>query len=251
MPKLTRAYIPGDEIFTGMSWFHISGITPALSRGAAEASLEAVRAAKKGGLTVSCDLNYRKKLWLWDDSLSRKELAEKTMREILPYVDMVAGNEEDASDVLGIRAGNTDVDSGRLAVDRYPEVASRIIEQFPNVSRVAITLRESISASHNNWGAMLYDGPSGSLFFAPLTGGTYTPYRIKNIVDRVGGGDAFSAGLIYALNDVELKDNLQDVVSYAVAASCLAHSIPGDINYSTRDEVLSLMKGNASGRVKR
>lgn len=240
-----------DDIFEGASWFHISGITPALSRRAAEASLAAVQKAKAAGVTISCDLNFRKKLWNWDSSLPPRELAEKTMREILPFVDTIIGNEEDASDVLGIRAGDTDVEKGRLAVDRYPGVAEKILKEFPKASRVAITLRESLSAGHNNWGAMLYDAKEGRGFFAPLDGDAYSPYQIRNIVDRVGGGDAFSAGLIYALTDDELGSNPADAVAYAAAASCLAHSIHGDFNYSSKEEVLSLMKGNASGRVKR
>ena len=237
--------------FSGADWFHISGITPAVSKTAAEASLAAVKAAKAAGLTVSCDLNYRKKLWNWEPGTSRRELAERTMRGLLPFVDIVIGNEEDAWDILQIKAGDTDVTSGKLEVNRYPDVAKKIIAQFPNVSRVAITLRESISASHNNWGAMLFDGASGDSFYAPLSGDEYKPFEIKNIVDRVGGGDAFSAGLIYALTDEELSGSLQDSLSYAVAASCLCHSIMHDFNYSTREDVMALMKGDASGRVKR
>ena len=239
------------DAFEDAHWFHISGITPAISRVAAEASLTAVKKAKEAGLQVSCDLNFRKKLWKWDPGTNPRELAEKTMRGILPFVDVVIGNEEDAWDILQIKAGETDVHSGKLEIDRYPDVARQIISQFPDVQKVAITLRESLSASHNNWGAMLYDGKTERSFFAPLYGSQYKPYEIKNIVDRVGGGDAFSAGLIYALTDDELSRNLQDSLGYAVAASCLCHSIPNDINYSTREEVISLMKGDASGRVKR
>jgi 2-dehydro-3-deoxygluconokinase len=240
-----------EGFFQDASWFHISGITPAISRKGAQASLMAVKKAKEYGVTVSCDLNFRKKLWKWDSCCDPRDLAEKTMREILAYVDVSIGNEEDAWDVLQIKAGDTDVDSGHLAIDRYPDVAKQIVEQFPNVSKVAITLRESLSASHNNWGAMLYDAESQQAYFAPLSDDRYQPYQIKNIVDRVGGGDAFSAGLIYALTDDEFSQNLQDALAYAVAASCLCHSIQGDFNYSTRSEVISLMKGDASGRVKR
>jgi 2-dehydro-3-deoxygluconokinase len=238
-------------IFEDSTWFHISGITPAISREAADAALIAVKKAKEGGLTVSCDLNYRKKLWRWAPQVPPRELAERTMRDLLPFVDIVIGNEEDAHDVLGIEAAGTDVGKGRLAVERYPQVAARIIEQFPNVSRIAITLRESHSADHNDWGGMLYDGASGRAYFAPSAGGIYSPYQIKDIVDRIGGGDAFAAGLIFALTDDELKADLQDCLSYAAAASCLCHSIRGDFNYSTMADVLSLMKGNASGRVSR
>ncbi|MDC7227243.1 MAG: sugar kinase [Spirochaetales bacterium] len=237
--------------FSGADWFHISGITPAISKTAAEASLSAVKEAKNAGLSVSCDLNFRKKLWKWEDGTAPRDLAEKTMRKILPYVDVVIGNEEDAWDVLQIKAGDTDVHSGKLEIARYPDVAKKIIAQFPNVTRVAITLRESLSATHNNWGAMLYDSSTDKAFFAPMSDDGYQPFEIKNIVDRVGGGDAFSAGLCYALTDDELSGNLQDALSYAVAASCLCHSIQNDFNYSSRDEVMSLMKGNSSGRVKR
>ncbi|HAK46045.1 MAG TPA: sugar kinase, partial [Spirochaeta sp.] len=194
--------------FEAADWFHISGITPAISKTAADASLAAVKEAKTAGLTVSCDLNYRKKLWKWEPGTAQRELAEKTMRGMLPYVDVVIGNEEDAWDILRIKAGDTDVHSGKLEINRYPDVAKKIIAQFPNVSRVAITLRESLSASHNNWGAMLYDGISARAFFAPMSGEDYKPFEIKNIVDRVGGGDAFSAGLIYALTDDELSASL-------------------------------------------
>ncbi len=239
------------EAFAGADWFHISGITPAVSRVSAEASLVAVKEAKAAGLQVSCDLNYRKKLWKWDPPTPQKELAETHIRKILQYVDVVIGNEEDAWDMLQIRAGDTDVESGSLEIERYPDVAKKIVEQFPHIAKVAITLRESLSASHNRWGAMLYDAKKRGAYFAPRFKGEYSPYDIKNIVDRVGGGDAFSAGLIYALTDEDLSKDLQDSLSYAVAASCLCHSILHDFNYSTREDVLSLMKGNASGRVKR
>ena len=241
---------PWDEIFRSADWFHISGITPAISENAAIVVLEAVKKAKKCDLKVSCDLNFRKKLWQWDVSMPPKDLAEKTMRQILPFVDVIIGNEEDASDVLGIKADGTDVQSGKLAIDKYPQVAKKIIEQFPNISKVAITLRESISASHNNWGAMLYDNIEQKPFFAPFKDGRYEPYQIKNIVDRVGGGDSFAAGLIFALTTLELSPP-QSAISFAVSASCLAHSIKGDFNFSNRNEVEMLMKGSGSGRVVR
>ncbi len=247
--------IPGDqyawkEIFGNSHWFHITGITPSLSRIAAEATLGAVREAKAQKLQVSCDLNFRKKLWRWDPSLSANKLAESTMREILPYVDLVFANEEDAADVLGIHARDTDVQSGKVAVEHYPEVAREIVRQFPNVSRVAITLRESISATHNNWGAMLYENARNDAFFAPVKSGRYEPYAIRSIVDRVGGGDAFAAGLIYALTTPDLSSP-ETAISFAAAASCLAHSIVGDFNYISRSEVDALMKGSGSGRVVR
>ena len=239
-----------DAIMADAGWLHITGITPALSRTAAEAVLASAQAAKRFGLTVSCDLNFRKKLWRWDDSLSPRELAGRTMRGILPHVDVVVGNEEDASDVLGITAGDTDVDAGALDIERYPGVAAQMAGEFANVSQVAITLRESISASHNNWGAMLYDVATKQAFFAPLRDGAYEPYQIRAIVDRVGGGDSFTAGLIYALMADDLSEP-QTALAFGVAASCLAQSIHGDYNYSTRDEVEKLMGGSGSGRVVR
>ena len=240
-----------DAIFKDAQWLHLSGITPALSKNAAEATLVAAKKAKAAGASVSIDLNFRGKLWDWDANLSAKELAQKTMRGILPFIDVVVGNEEDCHDVLGIQAGDTDVHSGTLDTSRYPDVARQVAKQFPNVSKVAITLRESLSASHNNWGAMLFDVASDTPSFAPLDeNGKYNPYQIKNIVDRVGGGDSFAGGLIFALTTPELSGT-QTAVNYAVAASCLKHSIKGDFNYSTRSEVERLMGGNASGRVVR
>jgi 2-dehydro-3-deoxygluconokinase len=239
-----------DEIFADADWFHITGITPALSRTACEAAIEAVKKAKENNVTVSCDLNFRKKLWNWDADLSAKALARKTMPMILNLVDVVIANEQDASDVLDIQAGTTDVSSGHLDIEKYPVVAAKINERFANVSTVAITLRESISASHNNWGAMLYDCASKKAYFAPLADGKYQPYQITNIVDRVGGGDSFAGALIFALNTPEFNEPYS-AVAFAVAASCLAHSIKGDFNYSTRNEIENLMKGMASGRVVR
>ena len=237
-------------IFEGATWLHLTGITPALSKTAAEAVLHAARAAKQAGLTVSCDLNFRKKLWSWEPGTDSKKLAGRVMREILPSVDLLIANEEDSADVLGIHAENSDVESGHLDVSKYPGVAKRIVAEFPNICQVAITLRESLSALHNNWGAMLYDTASDSSHFAPLRDGKYQPYEIKNIIDRVGGGDSFGAGLIFALNTPELSAP-QKVVSFAVAASCFCHSIPGDINFTSRAEVEALMKGIGSGRVQR
>lgn len=238
------------KIFAGAKWLHTTGITPALSETSAAAALAAVQAAKKAGLRVSCDLNFRKKLWNWEPGTAPGALAEKTMRSILPFVDVVIANEEDAADVLGIHAADTDVHSGKVSAEKYPEVARRIAEQFPNVSLVAITLRESLSASHNNWGAMLFDVKSGNAHFAPVRDGNYEAWQIKNIVDRVGGGDSFGAGLIFALNTPELAEPAT-AIAFAVAASCLAHSIVGDINFTTRAEAEALMKGSGAGRVVR
>ncbi len=236
--------------FAGAGWFHVTGITPAISATAAEATLSAVRQAKDAGLAVSCDLNFRSKLWRWAPPRKPRELAEETMRKVLPRVDLVIANEEDAADVLSIRARDTDVASGMLAADRYPDVARAIVSQFGNVSKVAITLRESVSASHNNWGAMLYDAAADQAFFAPWRGGRYAPYEIRNIVDRVGAGDAFAAGLIVALTTPELAEPAT-AVAFAAASSCLAHSVVGDYNYTTRAEVETLMTGSGSGRVVR
>lgn len=239
-----------DNIFDGAGWLHTTGITPALSEISANAAEVAVRTAKEKGLTVSCDLNFRKKLWQWKPGTAANVLAQKTMQAIMPYVDVVIANEEDAHDVLGISAGETDVESGQLDIDKYTDVAKEIIRQFPNVKKVAITLRESLSATHNNWGAMLYDAETDFSHFAPRVNGEYRPYEIKNIIDRVGGGDSFGAALVFALNTPELTE-AENAIRFAVAASCLCHSINGDFNYVTRSEVESLMGGSASGRVVR
>jgi 2-dehydro-3-deoxygluconokinase len=238
-------------IFQGAGWFHVTGITPALSENAARATLVAVQAAKEAGVTVSCDLNFRKKLWTWKPGTESRDLAEETMRQVMPFVDVVIANEEDAEQVLGIHAAGTDVEAGALNVEAYQTVAALIVSQFPNVSRVAITLRESISATHNNWGGMLYDATSQAAFFAPMdAAGHYRPFEIRDIVDRVGGGDSFAAGLIFASITPALSAP-GDIIRFAVAASCLKHSILGDFNYATRPEVEALMKGQASGRVNR
>ena len=202
-------------------------------------------------MQISCDLNFRKKLWKWDPSVSPKDLARRTMRELLESVDVLIGNEEDAADVLAIHPKQVDVHAGKLDFSAYIEVAQEVSRQFPRIKHIAFTLRESISASHNNWGALLYAVASDEHFVSPRLKDTYTPYEIRAIIDRVGGGDAFSAGLIYALTDATLNTDLQQVLDYATAASCLCHSIHGDINYSSADEIKILMKGNASGRVVR
>lgn len=250
------AITPADQydwkgIFDGAQWLHLSGITPALSKIAAEATLVAAEKAKVAGCLVSIDLNFRNKLWQWDPARSAKELAKETLHGILPFIDIVIANEEDCADVLGIHAGDTDVHSGTLNTARYPDVARQVVRQFPNVGKVAITLRESLSATHNNWGAMLYDATADQAYFAPMDAQErYQPYQIKNIVDRVGGGDAFAGALIFALASPELSQP-QRAVDFAVAASCLKHSIKGDFNYSTRCEVEALAGGSASGRVVR
>jgi 2-dehydro-3-deoxygluconokinase len=239
------------SLLSGVDWFHVTGITPSLSERATAATLQAVRAARAAGVTVSCDLNFRKKLWRWRPGVRPRDLAEETMRQVLQSVDLLIANEEDAADVLGIHAASTDVESGRLNVAGYREVAREIVKQFANIRRVAFTLRESISASHNNWGGMLYDAATDTAHYAPTDGSdNYRPYEIRNIVDRVGGGDAFAAGLIFALNTEGLSAP-DRAIRFAVAASCLKHSVPGDFNYVTRAEVEALMEGPGTGRVQR
>ncbi len=240
-----------DAALAGVHWLHITGITPAISQAAANANLALVQQAKAAGVTVSCDLNFRKKLWNWRPGTQPKALARECMAAVLPFVDVVIANEEDAADVLDIHAKDVDVVAGRIDAAAYEEVARQIVERFPNVSRVAITLRESHSADHNDWGAMLYDVASQRASFAPLdTDGAYAPYEIRNIVDRVGAGDSFAAGLLYALNSADFATP-DKAIAFAVAASCLKHSVQGDFNYVTREEVVALLQGNASGRVQR
>jgi 2-dehydro-3-deoxygluconokinase len=230
---------------------HVTGITPSLSENAFRSTLELVRLAAAKGATVSCDLNFRKKLWRWRPGTDASTLAGECMSQILPLADLAIGNEEDAEKVLGIRAQGTSVESGRINAAAYEEVARKVHERFPNVSQVAITLRESISASHNNWGAMLLDVKSDRAHFAPVDGeDNYRPYEIRDIVDRVGAGDSFAAGLIYSL-DSEKHAAPEAALRFAVAASCLKHSIPGDMNYATLDEIEALAAGQASGRVQR
>lgn len=219
-----------DRIFDGADWFHWTGITPALGGRLPEICLEACKAAKAKGLTVSCDLNFRKKLW----SSSR---ANEVMSTLMPYVDVCIANEEDAKDVFGIAAENTDIDAGKLDHQGYISVAEQLCRRF-GFKKVAITLRGSLSANDNDWAAMLYE--NGEAVFSPT-------YRI-HIVDRVGGGDSFGGGLIYAL--LAGKNN-QAAINFAVAASCLKHSIEHDFNLVIAAEVEALAAGNASGRVQR
>ena len=236
----------------GVTAVHVTGITPAISEAAFRATLELVRLARDFDLTVYCDLNFRKKLWNWQPGVKPKELAAECMSKILHYVNILIANEEDASDVLGIHAADTDVASGKIHHTAYVSVARRIVERFPSISRVAITLRESISADHNCWGAMLYSVGGQQACFAPCDDhGNYAPYEIRDIVDRVGAGDSFAAGLIYGLQMPEYLAECQQALGFAVAASCLKHSIHGDFNYVTREEVAALLGGNATGRVQR
>ena len=228
--KAEKSDFDWEKIFKDADWFHVTGITPALGDEIAEITVEACRKAKEMGVTVSTDLNYRKKLWT-------REKAGKVMTELCKYVDYCIANEEDAKDVFGITADNTDIESGKLDRDGYISVAKKLTEKF-GFKGVAITLRESISANDNNWSGMLYTG--NETYFSKK-------YAI-HIVDRVGGGDSFGAGLIYGLSNGMAP---QDTIEFAVAASCLKHSVEGDFNMMSLDEVKSLAKGSGSGRVQR
>jgi 2-dehydro-3-deoxygluconokinase len=240
-----------EKIFASADWFHITGITPSLSRESADAALMSVQHAAKRGIPVSCDLNFRKKLWNWEPGTKPAALARRTMETMLPFVHVLIANEEDADHVLGIRAAGTNVDEGELNLAGYEDVARQIARKFPNLRHIAITLRESISASHNNWGAMLYDTSNHKSHFAPTDStGKYSPYEIHNIVDRVGAGDSFAGALIFAMKTPELSE-AATAVRYAVAASCLKHSILGDFNDVSRAEVEALMLGGGRGRVSR
>ena len=213
-----------------MEWFHFTGITPALNDDVAAICLDACKAAKEAGVKISCDLNYRNKLW-------SKEKAGQVMGELCKYVDVCIANEEDAADVFGIHAANTDVTAGEVNREGYKDVARQLADRF-GFEKVAITLRESISANDNNWSAMLFDG--SDYYFSKK-------YKM-HIVDRVGGGDSFGGGLIAA---VLSGYDAQASIEFAVAASCLKHSIEGDYNMVSMDEVAKLAGGDASGRVQR
>ena len=228
--EIDPAELDWPAILNGADWFHFTGITPALSESAARASLEGARLAKKLGLTVSCDLNYRKKLWSSDK-------ARHVMSGLMEHVDLCIANEEDAEKVFGIRAAETAVTEGKIEHGRYIDVARKLTETF-GFKGVAITLRESFSASHNGWSGLYFTG--GEACFSRR-------YDIQ-IVDRVGGGDAFAAGLIYALGN---KKSPQQAIEFAVAASCLKHSIRGDYNQVKLAEVEALLAGDGSGRVQR
>jgi len=222
-----------QAVFANAGWIHWTGITPAISAGAADTCLEAVQIARRMGLTVSCDLNYRAKLWKWGKT------PNEVMRELVKYCDVAIGNEEDAEKVFGIKAPETDVTKGKVEAANYEYVCNELAGQFPNLSSIAITLRGSISASQNTWSGILWS--EGKFYKAPV-------YDITSIVDRVGGGDAFGGGLIYGM--LTYTDKSQ-ALGFAVAASCLKHSIWGDFNLVTKEEVQKLMQGDASGRVSR
>jgi len=225
--------IDWNKVFTDAQWFHWSGITPAVSKGAADTCLEAVKTAKRKGLTISTDLNYRSKLWKWGKTPS------EIMTNLMDYVDIVIGNEEDLEKVFGIQAPGINVTKGQINIEKYRFVTKQLMKRFPHLQLVAITLRQSISASHNKWTGVLDDGKT---FY------TSCNYDISHIVDRVGAGDAFSAGLIYQLLN---KTDHQNALDFAVALSCLKHTIYGDSCMITVDEVQKLMKGIGSGRISR
>jgi 2-dehydro-3-deoxygluconokinase len=220
------------KVFDGVSWFHISGITPAISLGASELSLAAVKKAKEKGVMVSCDLNFRKKLWKYGKT------APEVMGELVKHVDVAVGNEEDCQKSLGV-AADVDVESGKLEKKKYGDLTAKVLKMYPNLQKIGITMRESYSADHNGWSAVLNNG--NEVLFSKR-------YDVKDIVDRVGTGDSFAAGLIYGINNLGSD---QAALEFAVAASCLAHSIPGDLPLISVSEVESLAGGEASGRVQR
>jgi len=224
--------ISWDKVFDGASWFHISGITPAISLSASELSLEAVKKAREKGIIVSCDLNFRKNLWKYGKS------APQVIGELVKYIDIAIGNEEDCQKSLGIKV-DVDVEAGKLQTEKYRELTDKILNLYPNIKKIAITLRESHSANHNGWSAVLNNRKE---FLVSKK------YEIHNIIDRVGGGDTFASGLIYSINN--LADD-KESLEFAVAASCLVHSIPGDLPLISVEEVESLVKGATSGRVQR
>lgn len=232
-----------DGIFKDASWFHLTGITPALSENAAEVARRALQEASAKKLRISMDMNFRSKLWNWSPPLAPRELASRTMTDLLPYVTVFLGGCEDAAEMLGIHA-EAGVDDPVLSVAR------QICARFPQMTHVAMSLREAISATHNNWGGLLYDSTTDEAHRAPLREGRYEPYAITDMVDRLGGGDAFAAGLIFALSTPGLSTP-DKAVSFAVAAGCLAHSVEGDFNYTSRAEIEALMAGDSAGRVRR
>lgn len=225
--------IDWDKAFEGATWFHLTGITPAISQGAADLSLEAVKAAKAKGIHVSCDLNYRKNLWKYGKK------ASEVMREIAKYVDVAIANEEDVQKSLEITVDDVNVESGELDRAKYKALGDKVLAAYPDMKMIAITLRESHSADWNGWAACLNDGKN---FYVSKK------YEIRDIVDRVGGGDSFAGGLLYGLNHYEDK---QSALEFAVAASCLKHSVIGDFNRVNVSDVTKLMGGDGTGRVQR
>ena len=221
-----------DSILEDTKWFHVTGITPAIASGTAEVTLEALRKCREKNITVSCDLNYRKKLWKWGKP------PVEVMSEVAEYVDVMIANEEDCQKCLGIEL-DVDVTSGSLDSSKYRVLASKVMAMFPQVSYLAVSLRESVSADHNNWSGVL---ATRDAFYESRK------YSITNIVDRIGGGDSFGSGLIYGLNHL---DGGQAAIDFAIAASAIKHTIYGDFNRVSKEDVLNLMGGDASGRVQR
>ncbi|WP_255433939.1 sugar kinase [Carboxylicivirga sp. M1479] len=232
--EIKSGMIDWDKVFDGANWFHWTGITPAISASAAEVCLEAIKAANERGITVSTDLNYRKNLWNYGVT------ADEMMPKLVEGCDVVLGNEEDAAMALNIHPEGVDVTDGHVDAEAYLSVSQKIMEKFPRVKKVITTLRGSINANHNSWAGVLYDGKK--LYKSP-------GYEITHIVDRVGGGDSFMGGLIYGL--LTYKEDVQSALNFAVAASCLKHTVYGDYNRVTVAEVEKLMGGDASGRVSR
>ena len=232
--EIKSGMIDWDNVFEGVNWFHWTGITPAISQGAADVCLEAIQKANEKKITVSCDLNFRKNLWKYGKK------AGEVMPELVAGTNIILGNEEDAEMVFGIKSEGVDVTVGHVDATAYESVSKQIMAQFPGCNKVITTLRGSINANHNSWSGVLWDGKT--LFEAPT-------YQITDIVDRVGGGDSFMGGLIYGLLTFVSDD--QKALNFAVAASCLKHTIYGDYNHVTVEEVEKLMGGDASGRVAR
>jgi 2-dehydro-3-deoxygluconokinase len=232
--EIEKGMVNWDQVFEGATWFHWTGITPAISQSAADVCLEAIREANERGIIVSCDLNYRKNLWKYGKT------AGEVMTELVAGTDIILGNEEDAEKVLGIKPEGIDVTAGHVEGAAYESVSRQVMERFPLCKKVITKLRGSVNANHNSWSGVLWNGDQ--LFEAPT-------YQITHIVDRVGGGDSFMAGLIYGL--LAYKGDDQKALNFAVAASCLKHTIYGDFNQVTVDEVEKLMQGDASGRVAR
>lgn len=243
--ELQPGDIDWDTIFTDANWFHLTGTATALTKNAAAAAVEACEKARAAGVPVSMDLNFRSNLWQWEPGTPARELAGRIMRDVLPNVTVLIANWGQAADIFGIRLHKEGSEPGP---DTHPEIARRMAAECPNVTTIGLTLRKSLSASHNRWGAMLYDVKNDRAIFAPLEDGAYAPYDITPIVDRVGGGDSFSAGLIHGLI---LERSAEQTLNFAVAASCLKHSIPGDVNRVSAAEVEALMHGDGSGRIKR
>jgi len=232
--EIKPGMIDWDNIFVNADWFHWTGITPATSEGAAEVCKEAIKIAEKKGVTVSCDLNFRSKLWKWGKK------AVEVMPELVESCNILLGNEEDAEMTLGIKPDGVNINAAHIESEAYLSVSKNIIEQYPRVKKVITTLRSSINANHNTWSGVLYNGKD--FFKAP-------EYNISHIVDRIGGGDSFMAGLIYGL--LNFKNDDQKALNFAVAASCLKHTIEGDFNLVSVREVEKLMYGDSSGRVMR